>query len=218
MGRHSLLEYLGCREEDLTEEKLGKVGWRKSSNRNRMLQFSDKRGRVHWYKGGRVLLYLRKPVILAKAKELFSRAFSWFDGKALTRYLDVPLHEEMRHWVFDVGKPVPRFEIRKFKPSHGIHIYSDKSHPNAVEVEETVPFWITEFRETAQNFGKTVAQFGVEIKQHMKLIREWQKEARDRREKSLIKFFRKKMSKTADLINGVLKKFLNYRRTHTKNE
>jgi len=181
--RHSLLEYLNCKEEDLTEESLAKMGWKKSSNKNKMLHFSDKRGKVHWYTEGRVFLYLRKPSILAKAKELFSRAFNWFDGKTLSKYLDVPLREESRHWVFEVNKPVPRFDVRKFKASHGIHIYSDKSHPKAVEVEETIPFWIDELREAAQNFGKIVAQFGVELKEHMKLIREWQKEARSRGKK-----------------------------------
>ena len=181
--RQSLLEHLCCEEQDLSKEKLAKVGWRKSSNKNSMLRFSNWRGTVHWYKGGRVLLYLKKPLLLANAKELFSRAFNWFDGKTLSKYVDVPLREESRHWVFEVDKPVPRFDIRKFKASQGIHIYSDKSHPKAVEVEETIPFWIDELRDVAQSFGKTVAQFGVEIKEHMKLIREWRKEAISRGKK-----------------------------------
>jgi hypothetical protein len=181
--REYLLEHLCCQEHNLTREKLTKLGWKKSSNRNSMLSFPNWRGTVHWYKGGRVLLYLKKPLLLANAKELFSRAFNWFDGKTLSKYLDVPIREESRHWVFEIGEPLPRFDVRKFKASHGIHIYSDKSHPKAVEVEETIPFWIDEFRETAQSFGNIVNQFGLEIEEHMKLVREWQKEAIFRREK-----------------------------------
>jgi hypothetical protein len=182
--RQSLLKHLCCKEQDLTKEKLTTVGWIKVSNRNSMLKFPNRRGNVHWYKGGRVFIYLKKPVNLAQAKELFSRAFSWLNGKTLSQYLDVPLREESRHWVFEIGETLPRFDIRKFKASHGIHIYSDKSHPKAVEVEEIIPFWINEFRDAAESFGETVNQFGAEIEEHLKLVREWQKEAISRREKS----------------------------------
>jgi hypothetical protein len=71
---------------------------------------------------------------------------------------------------------VPTFDIRQFKKSHGVRIFTDKSHPNAVEIEETVPFWIEEFKEIIQVFG-------LEIKEHLKLIREWQEEAKNHREK-----------------------------------
>jgi hypothetical protein len=181
--RQSLLEYLCCKEQDLTKEKLTTAGWIKVSNRNSMLKFPNRRGTVHWYKGGRVLIYLKKRLSLAQAKELFSRAFNWLDGKTLSRYLDVPLREESRHWVFEVGETLPRFDVPKFKASHGIRVYSDKSHPKAVEVEETIPFWIDEFRDVAESFGETVNHFGIEIEEHMKLIRQWQKEAISRRKK-----------------------------------
>lgn len=212
--RQLLLDHLSCKQEELTEEKLAKIGWKASSNKNGMLHFSDKRGRVHWYRNGKVLLYLGNPPIIAKAKELFCRAFSWFDGTEISKYTDVPLREKCRHWVFDVGKPIPKIDIRQFKSSHGIYVYSDNSHPNAVEVEETVPFWIDEFREIAQNFGESVTQFGDEIAEHLKLIREWQNEAKDRREKSLINYSKNEKN---DLVT-VLKKLLNYKVTSKKNE
>ena len=119
-------------------------------------------------------LYLRGAVQLARAKELFCRAFSWFSDEQLCRFLDVPLREESRHWTFEVGSTLPRFDIRKFNRSHGIRIFADKSHPTAVEVEESQPFWIGELREA-------VELFGLEIKEHLKLIKEWQKEARTNR-------------------------------------
>lgn len=151
-----------------------KCGWVASANRNGMFVFRDDSGSVHWYKGGLVRLYLRGAVQLARAKELFCRAFSWFDPDEWNRYLDVPLREESRHWVFDLKKPVPRFDVRRFTRSHGIRIFADKSHSTAVEVEETQPFWIGELREA-------VELLGLEVKEHLKLIREWQKEARANR-------------------------------------
>jgi len=153
------------------------VGWSVVANRNDMWVFRHDLGSVHWYKNGLVRLYLRGSVQLARAKELFCRAFSWFGPEELKKYLDVPLREESKHWVFDLGAPVPRFDIRKFERSHGLRIYNDKSHTTSIEVEETSPFWIDEWRKTNQEFGQVIGQFGVEIKEHLKLIQVWQKQA-----------------------------------------
>jgi hypothetical protein len=119
-------------------------GWVKIANRNGMWSYRDALcGGVHWHKNGVVRLYLRGAVQLARAKELFSRAFGWLTDEQLCKYLDLPLHETSRHWVFDVGVPLPRFDVRSFKRSHGIRVFSDRSHPNAVEIEETVPLGLS---------------------------------------------------------------------------
>ena len=154
-----------------------KGGWVEVANKNGMFVFRHDLGSVHWYRNGLVRLYLRGSVQLARAKELFCKAFSWFSNEEFKKYLDVPLREESKHWVFDLGAPVPRFDIRKFERSHGLRIYNDKSHTTSIEVEETSPFWIDEWRKTNQEFGRVIGQFGVEIKEHLKLIQEWQKEA-----------------------------------------
>lgn len=138
-------------------------GWRVIVNANGMLVFSDDRGSVHWYKGGLVRLYLRGEIQLARAKELFCRAFSWFSSEQLSKYLDVPLREESKHWVFELGAPVPRFDLRKFERSHGIRIFADGSHPESIEVEESTPFWIDRFEQVTEKFG-------VDIQEHLKLI------------------------------------------------
>ena len=65
-----------------------RFGWVEVVNRNGMFVFRSDLGSVHWYKGGLIRLYLRGTVQLARAKELFSRAFSWFSGKELSKYLD----------------------------------------------------------------------------------------------------------------------------------
>lgn len=154
-----------------------KVGWRIAANRNGMWVFRDVRGSVHWYKEGLVRLYLKGPVQLARVKELFCKAFSWFSGAELSKYLDVPLREELKHWVFDVGAPMPRFDIRQFERSHGLRIFTDGSHPTALEVEETRPFWLGAFEAATEKFGE-------EIQAHLKLIDMWRKEAKFYREKA----------------------------------
>ncbi|MHA1263167.1 MAG: hypothetical protein ACTSSA_13970 [Candidatus Freyarchaeota archaeon] len=94
--------------------------------------------------------------MLARAKELFCRAFSFLSDEELSRFVDVPLREESRHWVFDLGAPVPRFDIRKFERSHGIRIFADGSHPTAIEVEESTPFWLSKLEKTQELFADNI--------------------------------------------------------------
>jgi len=153
-------------------------GWVVVANRNDMWVFRDPRGTVHWYQGGLVRLYLKGEVLLAKAKELFCRAFSWLQPEDLKKYLDVPLKEVYRKWIFNVGSPMPKFDIRSFERSHGLRVFTDGSHRTSLHFVETVPFWIDEQREATREFGSVVNQFGVEIREHLKLIRIWQQEAK----------------------------------------
>jgi hypothetical protein len=127
------------------EKALGH-GWFKSDNRNRHLVFHDlSRGTVEWFVNGHVLLRLIGAIpdqqIMAKIMELFCRAFVWFSDDDLNRYLQCPVRETVKHWTFDVGAKLPKFEIKTFEKSHGLRIYSDGSHPTAVEVAEKRPVW-----------------------------------------------------------------------------
>ena len=174
---------------------VGRAGWKwVLGNNNGMWVFRDDRGSVHWYKEGLVRLYLKGAVQLARAKELFCRAFSWFSPEELKKFLDVPLREELKHWVFDVGAPMPRFDIRQFERSHGIRIFTDGSHPTALEVEEGRPFWLDAFQDATDKFG-------VEIQEHLKLIQMWQKEA---------KFYREKAEAKVEKKPGFLKRFIRW--------
>jgi len=158
-----------------------RAGWRiVQDNRNDFWVFKDPQGRgsIHWYGGGLVRLYLKGELQLAKAKELFCRAFSWFTPQELRKFLDVPLVEKYRKWIFELGTPTPRFDIRTFERSHGIRIFTDKSHPTAVHVGESAPFWLDEQHQVNQELGVVVQQLGVEIQEHLKLIKLWQKEAK----------------------------------------
>ena len=148
-------------------------GWRVSKgNRNDMWVFRDPEGQgsVHWYKEGLIRLYLKGELQLARAKELFCRAFSWFGKEDIRRYLDVPLVEKYRKWTFELGQPMPRFDIRQFERSHGLRIFTDLSHPTSVHVGESIPFWIDEQRQATSELSKVVNEFGVDIKEHLKLI------------------------------------------------
>lgn len=117
-------------------------GWKESRNRNGMLVFKDKLGSVGWFQNGTVLVLLKGCSNLAMAKTLFCRAFMWLSDLELSRYCEGSSREVGRHMVFFVGKEVPKFEIDYYKKSHGLRIFSDRSHTNAVEVEETEPLYL----------------------------------------------------------------------------
>ena len=89
-------------------------GWLpvKQPQRNPFLVFHGDHGSIHWYKSGKVLLYLRGQVQLARVKELFSAGFRFLPDDVLNRYLDMPLRTESRHMVFETGKKIPKFDIR----------------------------------------------------------------------------------------------------------
>jgi len=176
----------GCVVEDYDvrmayREKALENKWRlpKSRQRNKFLIYRGSHGTVHWYPSGKVMLYLQGGLMLARVKELFSRAFSFLPRNLLLRYLDAPVREESRHMVFDVGAPMPRFDIRFYEKSHGIRIFTDGSHPQSIEVSESSPFWLQGFTEVVENFGR-------QIDSHMELISTWQWEAEERRSRRSI--------------------------------
>ena len=111
-------------------------GWRESRNRNGMLVFSGGLGSVEWFRNGTVLVLVKGSSHLGRAKTLFCRAFSFLSDDELKVLCSGSLREFGRHWVFDQEKEMPRFEIDQFRKSHGLRIFSDRSHPTAVEVEE----------------------------------------------------------------------------------
>ena len=162
-------------------------GWSEVSNRNGMWIFHHDLGSVHWYQRSLVQLYLRGAVQLARAKELFCKAFGFLPQDQLLKYVDAPLREESRKWIFDLGAPVPRFDIRTFEASHGLRVFSDGSHPTALHFLETTPYWIGRIEQSMDNFGKLHEQFGKNLEAHLRLIRLWEKEARGFRAKSKVR-------------------------------
>lgn len=165
--------------------------WRVVENKGRtMMIFRYPFGVVHWYKNGKVLVYLQGEFSWAKVKEVFSRAFLGVLGKKeLVEQLDAPVKEVGKHWVFQVGQTLPRFEIRQFEKGHGLRIYTDGSHPTAVEVAETEPFWLNRMDDIANSFQES-------MNEHLKIIEIFRKES-ESRSKQLLKLLSKKTRKRA---------------------
>ena len=138
-------------------------GWKKSSSKNGMCVFKDTLGIIHWYKNGSVRLY-SKSCKLADVKSLFSKAFHWLTNEILLKYLDAPLRESSRHYVFDVDGKVPRFDINHFTDSHGLQIVSDGSHPDKIEVIESIPFWVKDLQKKVNQ----IEEFIIELKNDRK--------------------------------------------------
>jgi len=154
-------------------------GWREVDNNNGMWTFKgDPRGTVHWYKEGLVRLYLKGELQLASAKELFCHAFRWFEPKELSMYLDVPLKETFRKWIFEIGSPMPKIDIRAFERSHGLHIFTDLSHRTSLHVGEAQPFWLAEQHHVNEELSGVIQNLGVQIESHLELIKLWQEEAK----------------------------------------
>lgn len=147
-----------------------KCGWIKSSNRNAMMRFYNSLGTVHWYRNGRVMLYLHGRGHLGAVKGLFAKAFQVLTDEELHGFLEIEPRGTDRHWVFETGERLPRFHIDQFKKPYGIDIYSDSSHPTAIEASESIPFWMVKLEGTLDLFGQ-------DIKEHLALIEAWRRES-----------------------------------------
>jgi len=195
--------------------RLAEAGWRPVlGNRNNMWIFRGGFGHVHWYKNGLVLLYLKgefSQAALAKVKELFCKAFFFMSMQEVSKYLDVPIREVSRKWIFDVGAPMPRFKINHFERSHGLVALTDNSHPTCIHFLESVPFWIDEQKQVNDKLSSnidglsdTVGQMGLEIKAHLKLIRAWEKQSDASRKQSVAS--ERVLNKLLAVLEPVIKK------------
>lgn len=182
-----VFEWLVVRSKRRENKALDR-GWNIVSNRNQMMVFRGDAGSVHWYPKGKVLLYLRGQAMMSKAKELFCRAFWNVIGKNETlKSVSAPVREIGRHMVFDLGHKLPKFEIRYYEKSHGIRIFSDGTHPTAVEVAETEPFWLNRLDDMADVFSETGESFKESMDRHLSAIGTFEEESKIRN-KELIEF------------------------------
>lgn len=112
--------------------------WRLSKAKNKFLVWKGKLGRVVWYTTGLVMLEVKKPGNLGKAKQLFCDAFVntglLTDFKLLNPVLE-KLGPKSCHFPYETPMRLPYVQINDFVDSHGILIkVGDRSHPNAIEV------------------------------------------------------------------------------------
>lgn len=157
----------------------------KYSQTNRLWFFHDDiLGSILWHNTNRIELLLKGRLQLARVKELFCHAFLDY----------VTIHEidqvfgqgviESRHHVFPISQQLPKFEIDYFAGSHGLTVYSDGSHKNAIEVSETKPFWLEELHEIGDNFKQ-------DMNRHMALLDTMNQKVAEKEPKLLGKILRR---------------------------
>ncbi len=144
---------VGCVVRDC-RHCVGFRGWVPSRARNKFLVFRGLLGRVTWFRTGTLLLHVKKPGNLGRAKQLFCDAFGSTelitDVKLLVGVTEgiveklglkaLGLYQKEVHAPFLTSQRLPQLEIRDFEESHGIVIkVGDRTHPNAVEVIAQFP-------------------------------------------------------------------------------
>jgi len=115
-----------------------RVGWEPTRAKNRFIVFKESLGRVVWFETGLVLVSVRAPGNLGRAKQLFCDAFVntglICDIKVMNGVLERVRNDNV-HAPYVTGQRLPKLVITDFAESHGIIIkVGDRSHPNAVEV------------------------------------------------------------------------------------
>lgn len=119
-------------------DRLVGLGWQLSRARNRFWFLRERLGRCVWFETGLVLITVRAPGNLGKAKQLFCDCFVsrglLSDLKVVSEVCD-RIREHNVHAPYVTEQRLPKLTITDFAESHGIVIkVGDRSHPNAVEV------------------------------------------------------------------------------------
>jgi len=113
-------------------------GWSPSRSKNRFFSFYGSLGRVVWFETGTVIMHVRRPGNMGRAKQLFCDAFVnsglISDFKLLNPVLS-SIRPKGGHFPYSSGERLPYMVIRDFEESHGVVIkVGDRTHPDAVEV------------------------------------------------------------------------------------
>jgi hypothetical protein len=132
------------------------LGWVLSHASNRFLFFRGKLGRAVWFETGTVVLHVRKPANLGRAKQLFCDGFFKTglisDIKVFNGLVD-RVGIKSLHAPYATSQRLPYLVIDDFVDSHGILIkVGDRSHPSSVEV-------IAEFRDRFERLEQLERSF-----------------------------------------------------------
>ncbi|MCJ7634589.1 hypothetical protein MUP77_19630 [Candidatus Bathyarchaeota archaeon] len=151
---------LAPRSDDLSALAVGK-GWRLGNPRNKMLVFRVSGfGNVKWWRTGKVLPHVYKPVNQGRLNWLLCRAF--YETELVP---DWSVFEDwMRsfepfggHLVNRTGQRLPYVRIDDLKESHGIVVVlGDSSHPDAVEIQFCFPRWAERLEQQNQVQGRVL--------------------------------------------------------------
>ena len=146
------------------------VGWVRSRNRNRVLIWKDRVfGRIEWWETGKVLVWIKKPQIMARVKRFLCIAF--FESGLIYSLvlLDAFLckvHWKGAHNVFETFEKLPYNVITNYEESHGIKIITgDASHPHGIEVQWVFPDWLERLELMQQHNIKTLEYFSTFMKE-----------------------------------------------------
>jgi len=156
-------------------------GWSVSKNKNHHRCFFRSGVYLDWHRNGTILFRFKGSITRGFLLGVFSQAF-WdllrFSGRPepeLSEYLKALFSERygqiQRDVTYETGQPLPRTVIDRKRGYGEIIKLGDGSHPTSLEIEETTPFWVSEFKEVGAFFGENmkkhvevVAQFGEESK------------------------------------------------------
>jgi len=135
-----------------------RLGWVLSRARNRFLVFRGRFGRAVWFETGSVVLHVRRPANLGRAKQLFCDCFfktGLISDLKVFNELVARVGIKSLHAPYRTSQRLPYLVIDDFVDSHGILIkVGDRSHPNAVEV-------IAEFRDRFERLERLERSFSV---------------------------------------------------------
>lgn len=142
-------------------------------SKNGMVYFVHKYGRIEWFPStGRINVYVKKPALLARIKQLISDAF-YRNGIVYDFDNFIVWMEEFKlkgfHLVKDTGERLPYVKIGMLKDSNGVIVkIGDKSHPTSIEIEVTYPDWAErnerQTKQIAEDFKSVVESAMEEVK------------------------------------------------------
>jgi len=150
--------------------------WYRSLNRNRQLEYFDENVSVRVYpKSGTCRILPRRHMtfedVRVHVEDVFAKALP---TKALLsesfRRMRDGLQVVSRHRSFPVG-PITPFKVNFYKPSLGLDILADGSHPEHLEVRETWPTWIPGLFELQRKNSMAVSEFAAQIATHLNVMR-----------------------------------------------
>jgi hypothetical protein len=149
-------------------ERVVRVGWRFSRNRNRALIWKDPQGfgRMEWHwKSGRVNIFPKQPPPATKGRvyQLFCNGFSLSGLIDSMTVLDVVLKSislKGATALWDLGVRVPYFKVDFFRLSNGVVITGgDLSHPQGIEVEFCLPDFVEKSEAQLARNTKIIEEF-----------------------------------------------------------
>ncbi len=125
----------------VNRKNVKKLGWNLSSNRNKMLWFDGEFGSIFWHYNGHVILMLHLGFVKKGcAKQLFCKGFNRLLSDDVLASCLTKINHVGGHFTMQTDRRMPNMQISNFKKSHGINIkLGDRSHPNSVEIEYSVP-------------------------------------------------------------------------------